>query len=473
MPTEIKIQCECGNMVSKSNISKHILKSKVHAKKMLAIGNAEPQEFENTIICHEVKTAVPKAKVVKKTPVKKTPKKVKIQKKFINAITRCNTVKIINITHDHLEVSKPVVTGDKQKELQTIIDNCVNLISDLQVEINAYKKESELCKMDIPEVSDDFTPWVSYDNCPMVCSFKFNEKIRPSLDMIYKMQTEEETMIEQPIEMCTDTSEINTETINEYNDLFPTMEIDETTGDTTYFLNMKALPACMDKAFAVSDAIEHIVKTIEEATIETCTDTSEIKSETINVHAEDIPSQPMNAIDEFNDDAPSEEKIKSSILKNDIKDDKITKRKRSYDASKKRQNEKKTKASISQLFEEEFDETKPYLVNLDNGSMELKNYKTKIFAALRWVEESLVDCFHIEYDTKIIYTPHKNTISLLFIDIETHKVIIKLTENKIMYDKRILYNQHNDNGKTHTTKHILKKPLSIMIEKLKHEAISI
>ena len=460
MPTEIKIQCECGNMISKSNISKHIL-SKIHAKKMLAIGNDEHQEFENTIICHEVKASEPKVKAVKKTDVKKTDvkktiRKVKIPKKFINAITRSNTVKIINVTHDHLECSKPVVTGDKQKELQTIIDNCVNLISDLQVEINAYKKESELCKMDIPEVSEDFKPWVSYDNCPMICSFKFNEKIRPSLDMIYKIQREEETTIEQPIKMCTDT-----------------MEIDETTGDTTYFLNMKALPEVIDKVFAVSDAIEQIVKTIEEATIEICNDISEIKSKTINVHAEDIPSQPMNEFDEFNDDAPSEEKIKSSILKNDIKDDKITKRKRSYDASKKRQNEKKTKASISQLFEEGFDEMKPYLVNLDNGSMELKNYKTKIFAALRWVEESLVDCFHIEYDTKIIYTPHKNTISLLFIDIETHKVIIKLTENKIMYDKISLYNQPNENGKTHTTKNILKKPLSIMIEKLKHEAISI
>ena len=73
MPAEIKIQCECGHskLISKSNISAH-RKSKTHAKNMAAIGTDEPQEFENTIICSEVKASEPKVKAVKKTAVKKT-----------------------------------------------------------------------------------------------------------------------------------------------------------------------------------------------------------------------------------------------------------------------------------------------------------------------------------------------------------------------------------------------------------------
>jgi len=66
MPSEIKIQCECGHTtpISKSNISAH-RKTKVHLKNMSAIGNNPQTELENTIICSEVVIKNKPEKIVK------------------------------------------------------------------------------------------------------------------------------------------------------------------------------------------------------------------------------------------------------------------------------------------------------------------------------------------------------------------------------------------------------------------------
>jgi hypothetical protein len=168
MPAEIKIQCECGHskLISKSNISAH-KKSKTHAKNMLAIGTVEPQEFENTIICHEVKAVEPKVKVVKKTAVKKTHGKIKVSKKFLTVITKVINTKIIQIAQLPVVVSNPVINCDKLQELQSVIDKSLNLISELQEEITEMKQEDETKEVaenyfDNPEIDPvyRFTVWM-------------------------------------------------------------------------------------------------------------------------------------------------------------------------------------------------------------------------------------------------------------------------------------------------------------------------
>lgn len=142
MPAEIKIQCECGHskLISKSNISAH-RKSKTHAKNMAAIGTDEPQEFENTIICSEVKAAEPKVKAVKKTTVKKTKpveEVVEIEEEVKQDEEATGEV-IVTIeevvTTTVKKTTKKVINTDKLKELQTVIGNCFNIIEELQEEI--------------------------------------------------------------------------------------------------------------------------------------------------------------------------------------------------------------------------------------------------------------------------------------------------------------------------------------------------
>ena len=134
----------------------------------------------------------------------------------------------------------------------------------------------------------------------------------------------------------------------------------------------------------------------------------------------------------------------------------------------------KNQHAIAVLFDEEFDETKPYLCDIDHADFkELKNYKTRISNALKWIDESLVDCFHLDYTHSIIYNIKKKEVYLHLTDNETGKLFVRLCEKKIYYDTVSLYNKPNPNNANFAMKKIDKKPLSVMFEKIKKEIINI
>lgn len=205
MPAEIKIQCECGHskLISKSNISAH-RKSKTHTKNMSVLGQGtnEPQEFENTIICQEVKAVEPKEKIVKKTVVKKTSTKVKVSKKFLTAITKVINIKIAHTACIPVEILKPVINCDKLKELQSVIDNGLILIGELQEEIKELKQEAETKELaenffDNPEIDPvyRYTVWSQKQYFTNRCI----EEIKKMRHPIFKGIDEEEEVIKTNI----------------------------------------------------------------------------------------------------------------------------------------------------------------------------------------------------------------------------------------------------------------------------------
>ena len=134
----------------------------------------------------------------------------------------------------------------------------------------------------------------------------------------------------------------------------------------------------------------------------------------------------------------------------------------------------KTQSAIATLFEEEFDPDKPYLCDIEQeGYKELKNYKTRISNALKWIDESLVDAFHLDYNYSIIYNMKNKELYLHLTDTETGELFVRLCKTKIYYDTKILYNKPNVNGVKFTMKKIDKKPLVQMFEKLYQEIINI
>ena len=380
MPTEIKIQCECSKFISKSNISTHKA-TPLHFKLMKAIGKVEPQEFENTIICHEVKPleekvvkktsqkkATEKKTVEKKTTSKKRVKKVKVSKRFLTAITKVINMKIINITHINLEVAKPIVNSDKLNELKSVIDNCLNIISELQEENKVLKLEVETTQLS--------------DN------------------------------------------------------LFDDQEIDQVYRYTVW----------INKQYFTNRVIEEI-KRMRHPIFKGIDEEEEIK----------IDNAVVDVIEEVK-----------------LVDKKEMKRKADYAKTKQRKKELEIQNSIAVLFDEEFDTSKPYLCDIEYaGYKELKNYKTRISNALKWIDESLEDCFHIDYTYSIIYNIKNKDIYLHMTDIETGKLFVRLCKTKIYYDANTLYNKPNPDNANFTMKKIDKKPLVILFEKLQQEIINI
>jgi hypothetical protein len=391
MPVEIKIECECGKLITKSNISTH-KKSKIHNKNMLAIGTVEPQEFENTIICQEVKAVEPKVKVVKKTAVKKTSRKVKVSKKFLTAITKVINTKIIQISHYHLEITKPDINCEKLQELQTVISNCLNLIRELQEEIIILKQDEKIVE----------TPENYFDN--------------PEIDPVYRYTV---WMQKQ------------------------------------YFTNrvIVEIKRLCHPIFKGIDTVEDVVEDIVEDVV--CQVVENVVEEVV----EDVSEIMLSKTIVKKDPKPRTHISKSSLF--DIK---------TYEKTKQKKKELKIQSAIATLFEEEFDNTKPYLCNLEyTDFMELKNYKTRITNALKWIDESLEDCFHLEYTYSIIYNTKKKEVYLHLTDNETGKLFVRLCETKIYFDTVSLYNKPNPRGEKFTVKKIDKPQLVVMFEKIKGE----
>jgi hypothetical protein len=203
MTTENKIQCECGHvkLLSKSNISAH-RKRTVHIKNMAALNDNSEKPLENTIICQTVtqKTKVvkekkqaaevkePKQKNVKKSKVpngfvREINKKIKPSRKFILSITKITIVKLNHIENFKHQIIKQVNNDDKLKELQNVIDVCVNTIDLLKEEISNMNKVVVLPVNDNP-IDDSFECWQTYDNCPMICSFKWMQNMKETIEMI-------------------------------------------------------------------------------------------------------------------------------------------------------------------------------------------------------------------------------------------------------------------------------------------------
>lgn len=402
MPAEIKIQCECGHskLISKSNISAH-RKSKTHTKNMSVLdqGTNEPQEFENTIICQEVKAVEPKEKIVKKTVVKKTSTKVKVSKKFLTAITKVINIKIAHTACIPVEILKPVINCDKLKELQSVIDNGLILIGELQEEIKELKQEAET-----KELAENF-----FDN--------------PEIDPVYRYTVWSQKQ---------------------------------------YFTNrcIEEIKKMRHPIFKGIDEEEEVIKTnivVEEVFV----------NEIIKVEEEVKPDKEVVEIIQEVIKTIEEEEVKPD-------DKKEIKKKDTYAKTKQRNKELKTKTAIAILFEEEFDTSKPYLCDIEGTEFkEMKNYKTRISNALKWIDESLEDCFHLEYTHSIIYNTKKKEPYLHLTDNETGKLFVRLCANKIYYDTVSLYNKPNPNGAKFTMKKIDKKPLVVMFEKLKNEIINI
>jgi hypothetical protein len=356
---------------------------------VLGQGTNEPQEFENTIICQEVKSVEPKEKIVKKTVVKKTSTKKKISNKFLTAITKVINMKKINMECIPVEISKPFINCDKLKELQIVIDNCLIIIGELQEEIKELKQEAETKELaenffDNPEIDPvyRYTVWYQKQYFTNRCI----EEIKQMRHPIFKGIDEEEEVIKTNI-------------VVEEEEVKPDKEVVE--------------------------IIQEVIKTIEE---------EEVKPD----------------------------------------DKKEIKKKDTYAKTKQRNKELKTKTAISILFEEEFDTSKPYLCDIEGTEFkEMKNYKTRISNALKWIDESLEDCFHLEYTHSIIYNTKKKETYLHLTDNETGKLFVRLCANKIYYDTVSLYNKPNQNGAKFTMKKIDKKPLVVMFEKLKNEIINI
>ena len=122
MPAEIKIQCECGHskLITKSNISAH-RKSKTHAKNMAAFATDEPQEFENTIICSEVKAAEPKVKAVKKTAVKKTKPVEEVIEQVVEPVEEV-AVEIEEEEVEHVEPVEEVAVEIEEEVIEQVVE---------------------------------------------------------------------------------------------------------------------------------------------------------------------------------------------------------------------------------------------------------------------------------------------------------------------------------------------------------------
>jgi hypothetical protein len=171
---EIKIQCECGHsrLLSKSNISAH-RKRPIHIKKMATLSGEI--QLENTIVCQPV---TPKIKIVKdvnavkdkkikptKGFVKVIDKKIKPSRKFILLISKIIFVKLANITN-----FKIIKQLDDEK-LQRV-NNVVEV-----VEYNDNPKD------------DSFECWKQWGNCPIICSFKYMERMREPCKQICEKTT--------------------------------------------------------------------------------------------------------------------------------------------------------------------------------------------------------------------------------------------------------------------------------------------
>jgi hypothetical protein len=446
MPAEIKIQCECGHtkLISKSNISAH-KKSKTHIKNMAELGQGtnDVQEFENTIICHEVKATEPK---VKKTVVKKTSGKVKVSKKFLTAIT-----KVINIKIAHtsacipVEIAKPVINSDKLKELQSVIDNGLNIIKELEEEIRELKQEAETKELaenyfDNPEIDPvyRYTVWM----LKQYFTNRVIEEIKKMRHPIFKGIDEEEVIktIEEPQKVEEVIKTI--EEVQKVEEVIKTIEEVQKVEEVIKTIEEVQEVEEVIKTIEEPQKVEEVIKTIEE------------------------PQKVEEVIKTIEEPQKVEEVIKT------IEEDK--KRKDTYTKTKQRNKELKTQHAIAVLFDEEFDETKPYLCDIDHADFkELKNYKTRISNALKWIDESLVDCFHLDYTHSIIYNIKKKEVYLHLTDNETGKLFVRLCEKKIYYDTVSLYNKPNPKNANFTMKKFDKKPLSVMFEKIKKEIINI
>ena len=148
MPAEIKIQCECGHskLITKSNISAH-RKSKTHAKNMAAFATDEPQEFENTIICSEVKAAEPKVKAVKKTAVKKTKPVEEVIEQVVEPVEEV----AVEIEEEEVEHVEPV---EEVAELNKSFTR--DILGYLQrIECHLKKIDEFYTKLEIPLIDCD------------------------------------------------------------------------------------------------------------------------------------------------------------------------------------------------------------------------------------------------------------------------------------------------------------------------------
>ena len=408
MSVEIKIQCECGHskLITKSNISRH-RNSKTHAKNMLALGTVEPQEFENTIICQEVKSIEPKVKVVKKTATKKT-KPVEEVKQAVEEIKIIR--KVFGIISD-------------QQFIDELYNTPVCDINELVEEMTMMVQEVELIKEVIKMFGEECNPVEEVINTTEEPENYFDN---PDVDPVYRYTVwarkiyttnrtiEEIKRLEHPIFNGADTSKIK---IKSLADLLKTYE-------------------------EVPEVVAEVIKTIEEVP--------------------EVVAEVIKTIEEVNLD------YKNEII------EKEKKRKDTYAKTKKRKKELETQNAIAVLFEEEFDSDKPYLCDIEYPDFkEVKNYKTRISNALKWIDESLEDCFHLEYTYSIIYNTKKKEVYLHLTDNETGKLFVRLCEKKIYYDTVSLYNKPNPNNANFTMKKIDKKPLVVMFEKLKKEILEI
>jgi hypothetical protein len=323
-----------------------------------------------------------------------------------------------------VEISKPFINCDKLKELQSVIDNGLIIIGELQEEIKELKQEAETKELaenffDNPEIDPvyRYTVWYQKQYFTNRCI----EEIKQMRHPIFKGIDEEEEEV------------IKTNIVVEEEEVKPDKEVVE--------------------------IIQEVIKTIEEEEV--------IKT---NIVVEEEEVKPDKEVVEI-----IQEVIKT-IEEEEVKPDdkKEIKKKDTYAKTKQRNKELKTKTAIAILFEEEFDASKPYLCDIEGTEFkEMKNYKTRITNALKWIDESLEDCFHLEYTHSIIYNTKKKETYLHLTDNETGKLFVRLCANKIYYDTVSLYNKPNPNGAKFTMKKIDKKPLVVMFEKLKNEIINI